>query len=75
MKDARTLIYQWPSVADFAKSIGVPYQRARQWKDRNSIPSKYWHEVICAAEREGINGLTLEALFKMRLERATSHAA
>jgi len=75
MKDARTLIHQWPSVAEFAKSVGVPYQRARQWKDRNSIPSKYWHVVMSAAEGEGIKGLTLEALFKMRLERADSHAA
>jgi formyltetrahydrofolate hydrolase len=70
MKDVRDIISNWKSIAAFAESVDVPYERACQWKKRNSLPPEYWGEVIKAASKEGISGVTLEALLNMRTGEA-----
>jgi hypothetical protein len=56
------LIDKWPSVADFARDLGVKYQTARFMKKRNSIHPRYWSKVLQAAKDRRIRGVTLEAL-------------
>lgn len=47
------LIEQWPSVADFARETDQPYERAKQWRARDSIPPEHWPQVILAAAGRG----------------------
>lgn len=44
------IIEAWPGgLQALAADMEVPYFRARQWKTRNSIPSKYWARLLDAA--------------------------
>ena len=61
----QTLIDQWPTLADFARDVRAPYERARKWRERNSIPSKYWPDIVRAARRQGVPGATIESLAMM----------
>lgn len=40
------IIKLWPTLADFAADMGVKRNTARGWKRRNSIPDKYWTDLV-----------------------------
>jgi hypothetical protein len=41
----------WPTLAEFAADMDVPYERAKKWRARNrAIPPKYWPRFIEMAE-------------------------
>ena len=67
MQDFRAIICMWPrpSIRSFADDIGVPYGTAQIWKHRNSIPPEYWDLVVAAAERRGLDGISLEHLQRL----------
>lgn len=48
------LINQWPSLGEMATDLGVQYVNVYRWKERNSIPTKYWVPLIEAARRRKI---------------------
>lgn len=58
------IIDRWGTLAQFARDVGVPYERAKQWRHRNSIPAKYWQRVIDSAQRREIAGIDLDVLFR-----------
>ncbi len=55
----------WPSLADFATDVRVKENTARGWAARNSIPQEYWADLILAAERRGIRGITCDRLLSL----------
>lgn len=60
------IIAQWPAISVLADEIGgVPVGVVKQWKRRNSIPSRYWSAIVRAAEARGIDGITIEALARL----------
>lgn len=59
----------WPTVADFARDIGVDPVRARQWKNRRSIPASYDKRIIAVSEGRGFP-ITLEKLADLRASEA-----
>lgn len=67
MSDFATIIAAWPrpSIRTFADDVGVAYGTAQIWKHRNSIPPEYWDLVVAAAERRGIDGISLEHLQRL----------
>jgi hypothetical protein len=65
---------RWSSYAAFARSVGVSEGAAQQWRIRGSIPPEYWADVVDAAKRDGVQGVTIQSLLEMRTGRAT-HAA
>ena len=44
----------WESVADFARDLQVPYSTAVKWKERKSIPSGHWFDLIQVASSKGV---------------------
>ena len=40
-------------MAEFAREIGVAPVRARQWKNRRSIPAEYDNRIVAVAARHG----------------------
>lgn len=52
-----------------AADIGVPGVTARQWRNRRSIPPRYWQAIISAAERRG-HRLAIEAFVAITTEAA-----
>jgi hypothetical protein len=51
----RSVISKFESVADFARKLDVPYQRASKWYQRDSIPSRYWIKVVALCGTENIH--------------------
>lgn len=59
------IISLWPSVGQFAQDIKQKESTCRGWKLRNSIPAKYWQEIVKAASNRGFeNIVTFETLVK-----------
>jgi len=65
------VIALWPSTADFAGALGVPYQTAAAWKRRNSIPPDQWLRLVTAAREIG-QELSLETLAAAARPRAAA---
>jgi hypothetical protein len=56
------LIDRWKSIAEFAAEIGIGYEAARKFRDRESISPVYWEPIINAAAKKGIPGIDWEWL-------------
>ena len=69
MDSFTALIGRWPSITEFAQDIGVVPQQGYNMSRRNSIPVDHWAATIIAAERRGIDGVTLEAMAALRGKR------
>lgn len=52
MQVMKQLSHIWPTVADLAEELGLPYQTVRSWVVRG-IPPKRYAEIIGAARRKG----------------------
>lgn len=64
-----TIFDIWPTTADLANDIGVPYTTAASWKARGSIPAKHDLDLVAAAAARG-HELKLEKLAEMRRTQA-----
>ncbi len=56
------IIDQWPSLAEFANDLSVPYGTAKAMRRRGSIPAIYWNVIVASASRRSINGVGLQEL-------------
>jgi len=74
MNSFAAVIAAWPSAAAFADDLGVLDVTARAWKVRG-IPAAYWVDVVNAAQRRGIEGVTYELLAHLAARPATSESA
>lgn len=59
----------WPSVASFARDIGVEAVMARQWKNRRSIPGRYDMRIVAVAKERGFP-ITIERIARLRAAEA-----
>jgi hypothetical protein len=57
-----SVIRAWPSLSDLAAGVGQPYGVVKQWRMRNSIPSRHWNALIADANRRGITGINDQLL-------------
>jgi hypothetical protein len=63
MSDVSEIISKWPSAEAFSDDLGLKYRsHGRVMKVRGRIPEARWPDVIAAAERRGIEGVTRELL-------------
>jgi DNA-binding transcriptional regulator YiaG len=51
MRDITDVFSIWPSQADMARDLGLPYQTVAKWHQRERIPQENWLDVIEAAAR------------------------
>lgn len=58
------IINLWPSAVELAADVGVKEVTARAWKARG-IPAEYWADLIAAAARRQINGITADLLLEI----------
>jgi hypothetical protein len=69
------VIRAWPSLSDLAAGVGQPYGVVKQWRMRNSIPSRHWNALIADAEHRGIAGINLGLLTDLSEARADRSTA
>ncbi len=70
----KDIIALWPTVLAFGKDIGVSEHTSAQMNKRNSIAPEHWLETVEAANQKGFDGITLELLLRLRLNRKQSSA-
>lgn len=51
MKNFKEVIGLWPSPAELAGDVGEKADTVRKWKERGSIPSDCWVDLVAAAEK------------------------
>jgi hypothetical protein len=56
------IISKWPSVAEFAKDLGIEYSTAHTWRQRGLTDARRLLDIVKAAEKRGFDGVTLEKL-------------
>lgn len=61
----KAVICLWPSIADFADDIKVPYPTAAAMKQRSSIAPHYWEKVVTRAAKRGFDGVTHKKLSEL----------
>ncbi len=62
----RQIIMAWEHLADFAADLGISENTAKMMRQRDSIPADYWPEVVIAAEKRKISGVSTDLLAKLR---------
>lgn len=65
----QSLMNKWPTLAAFARDIGVDYEIVKKWKQRNSIPSIHWPAVVEAGKQRDID-VTILRLCEMQQSKA-----
>lgn len=68
------LLKLWPSAGALAEDLNSPEApvkevTARMWRQRG-IPSEYWLGIVAAADKRGIEGVSLDLLAKLSAEQA-----
>jgi hypothetical protein len=48
------IVRQWPSMGEMAADMQQQYDTIRKWRDRDSIPSAMWFDLLRAAKRRKI---------------------
>lgn len=75
MTTFNAIIALWPHKSDFATDLGVPYERAKAWAARDSIPGQYFAAVAAAAQMRGHSHVTVQLLSDVAAKRAILKAA
>lgn len=60
----RPIIEKWKTRAELAAAIGRPRGTVQQWWGRDSVPAEVFPEIAAAAKAAGIEGATVEDLYK-----------
>jgi len=58
------LIDAWPTIAEFARDIGVGYEAAKQMRRRGSIAIEHWPSVIASGRGQGL-GVTSDLMMRL----------
>jgi len=66
------LIALWPSVREYADDVGLKLDAAKKIRARGRIPQQYWLPTVAAAERRGIEGVTLARLAEISAHREST---
>lgn len=62
-KQVSRIIEEWPSNRELAADLGLRDEsHCRVMKTRGRIPRAYWHDLVEAAEKRGIKGISIARL-------------
>jgi hypothetical protein len=75
MSTFKDIIDRFDTAESLAREIGEKGVTVRQWRNRGSIPSRYWPKIIAAADRRAVTGITLDAFMQAQATAATEHAS
>jgi hypothetical protein len=69
MQNVADIFASWPSDAELARDLGVPYPTISAWKQRGSIPSPYWWHITRAAKARGLSEITADLLARLHARK------
>jgi hypothetical protein len=70
MQNVADIFALWPSDAELARDLGVPYPTISAWKQRGSIPAAYWWHITRAARGRGLGEITADLLARLHARKA-----
>lgn len=59
------IIEMYQDIDTFSFDIGISYGTANSWKFRNSIPAKYWKDLIKSLEKRNIGRINGDILLQV----------
>lgn len=65
----REIIGAWPSLRAFGDDIGMKENAVKQMRRRNNIDWLHWDDVVMAAKRRKIRGISHELLKRLSPRR------
>ena len=69
------IIRLWPTLAEFARDIGIKPSHAGTMLVRGTIPPSHWSRVVAAAAERGLSTVTLDALSSLYEQRSKKQEA
>jgi len=75
MQNISELCALWPSDAELARDLGVPYPTVAAWKQRGSIPAAYWRQLVRAARARQLTQVTADLLVNLHARKVTGASA
>lgn len=63
------MVNLWPTRAAFATDIGATPQAVTNMIKRDSVPARYWADMVRGANERGLDGVTLHALSQAAARR------
>lgn len=69
MQTVADIYTAWPSDAELARDLGVPYPTISAWKQRGSIPAAYWWHITRAARNRGHAEITTDLLARLHARK------
>jgi hypothetical protein len=76
MDDAvQSLLRKWPrpSLENVAGDLGQSIWAVRKWHSRKRIPAEFWADLVAAAGRRRLKGVTLERLAELHSRSVGGH--
>jgi hypothetical protein len=75
MQNIAEIYAMWPSDAELARDLGVPYPTISAWKQRGSIPAAYWWHITRAARDRGHPEITTDLLARLHARKTGDERA
>jgi hypothetical protein len=72
MQNVADIYTAWPSDAELARDLAVPYPTISAWKQRGSIPAAYWWDITSAARGRGHPEITADLLARLHARKPVS---
>jgi hypothetical protein len=63
------ILGKWASAANLSRDMNVDVRAVATWARSNSVSPRHWVTMVKAAERRGIEGVTLYDLFAAYMQR------
>lgn len=60
------LIDAWKGPRKFADDLGLRYHTAYRMRERNSVHSTYWKDIVARAPQAGLDGVTMDLLASLK---------
>jgi hypothetical protein len=65
IENASQVIERLGGTVAVAALLSRPYTTVRSWQDRDSIPPAIWSDLVEAARRKSVRGVTYKALVEL----------
>ena len=65
----------WPSDAELARDLQIPYPTVAAWKQRGSIPAGHWRDLVRAAQARNLRQVTTDLLADLHARTNTRSPA